>query len=205
MESDIGPLLCRLFPLVCEAAKKYVGITRKGHIFEDEIAKSVYIFANESGFLSHPPRTTLNYDTRSGNRHQFDASFRKRDRVFLIECKNTKQAAKDYLYYFNAKIMDYVDCHRNQDLLFSGIFVSVVSVAESAMKYALAYGIRVVDSVTPPPELIFQCGDEVLCSLSSDLMKKIISVQEDSEYHIDRLLDEYRYLCSRWRDIHDAE
>jgi hypothetical protein len=200
MASDIGPLLCLLFPLVQDAASRYRGVKGKGHLFEDEVSRCIYDFAIEYGFDSHPPRLTLDYDTYSGNQHQFDASLMKRDSVYLIECKNTQKAAKDYLYYFNAKIMDYVDCERNKDLIFSGIFVSAVPVAESALRYAFAYGIRVVSPDLPPPELIHGCGDAALDSLSQDLISKLGLKSRDPSFSTDRLLDEYRYLCSRWRD-----
>lgn len=201
MPSDIGPLLCMLYPLVQDAVLKYKGVKGKGHLFEDEISRCIYSFAIKYGFDSHPPRLTLDYDTFSGNRHQFDASLMKRDAIYLIECKNTQKAAKDYLYYFNAKVMDYVDCDRNQDLNFLGIFVSAVSVAESALRYAFAYGIRVVSPDLPPPELIYGCGDEALASLSQDLILKLDSPGGAPSFSADRLLDEYRYLCSRWRDL----
>jgi len=201
MTSDIGPLFCRLYPLVKDASIKYRGVKGKGHLFEDEVSRCIYGFAAEYGFESHPPRLTLDYGTFSGNRHQFDASFMKRDAFYFIECKNTKQAAKDYLYYFNAKIMDYVDYPGNHDLKFSGIFISAVPVAESAMRYALAYGIRVVSPDLPPPELIHGCGDDALDSLSLDLIAKLDSSRGEAGVSAERLLDEYRYLCSRWRDL----
>ncbi len=193
--------MCMLFPLVQDAASRYRDVKGKGHLFEDEVSRCIYGFAAEYGFESHPPRLTLDYGTFSGNRHQFDASLMKRDTVYLIECKNTQKAAKDYLYYFNAKIMDYVDCESNRDLIFSGIFVSAVPVAESALRYALAYSIRVVSPDLPPPELIHGCGDAALDSLSQDLITKLDSPRGESSVSADRLLVEYRYLCSRWRDL----
>lgn len=201
MASDIGPLLCLLYDLVKDAASRYKGVKRKGRLLEDEVSRCIYEFAYEYGFESHPPRLTLDYTTFSGNKHQFDASLMKRNTLYLIECKNTKQAAKDYLYYFNAIIRDYIDYPGNQELSFKGIFVSVVPVAESAMKYALAYGIRVVSPELPPPELIFGCGDKTVDSLALDLIRKLDSSIAGLDLNTGRLLDEYRYLCSRWKDV----
>jgi len=203
MESDIGPLLCLLYDLVKDAALRYKGVKRKGSLFEDEVSRCIYQFADEYGFESHPPRLTLDYSTFSGNTHQFDASLMKRNTLYLIECKNTKQAAKDYLYYFNAKIMDYTDHESNHALTFKGIFVTVVPVAESAMKYALAYGVRVISPELPPPEYILGCGDKSMDLLSRELTRKFNSSIKGLDLSTYRLLDEYRYLCSRWNDLNE--
>jgi hypothetical protein len=204
---QVGSLLCRLYPLVCLSSSKYDGVERKGPRFEAEVAEQVYRFALESGFNAHPPRMSLSYGTVSGNVHQFDASFSHRDGIFLVECKNTRQAAKDYLYYFNAKILDYAQHPQNRGIGFQGIFVSVVPVAESAWRYALAYGIRVVEPGFPPPELIYaESDDATLCSLARGMLHKISSFRGGvGEYSPQRVLDDYRYLCSLWSDCANAE
>ena len=205
--SPVGSLLCRLYPIVSLSSVKYDGVERKGPKFEDDVAEQVYRFALESGFDAHPPRMNLNYSTVSGNVHQFDASFSHRDDIFLVECKNTRQAAKDYLYYFNAKIMDYAQHPQNRGITFQGIFVSVVPVAESAWRYALAYGIRVVEPLFPPPELILtESDDATLCSLSRGMLLKMSSLREGvDEYCPQRVLEDYRYLCSLWSDCTHAK
>ena len=107
--------------------------------------------------ILNPPRTTLNLPTRSGNVHQFDASFRGGKDIFVVECKNTREAAKNYLYYFNAEILDYIHAiEPQQGVSLKGIFLSTVPVAYSAWLYALAYGIRIIDPDSPPPEYVLK-------------------------------------------------
>ena len=108
-EDPVGSLLCRLYLLVCSklSVKKGNHIA-EGHKFEDETSEQIYHLALELGLEPNPPRMTLQLPTLSGNLHQFDASFRSGKNIFVIECKNTRLAAKDYVYYFNAKILDYV-------------------------------------------------------------------------------------------------
>jgi len=135
VEEVLGRFLCRLYPLVCSKTdlekKNYVA---EGHRFEDETSEQLYYLALELGLEPNPPRMTLYMPSVSGNHHQFDASFTHGRTVYVIECKNTKVAAKDYIYYFNAKIIDYsLASRRDSDgITFRGIFLSTVPLVESA-------------------------------------------------------------------------
>lgn len=108
-EDPIGLLLSRLYSLILsKSVEKRTDTIGKGHKFEDETSREIHFLASELGLETNPPRMTLHMPTLSGNEHQFDASFVKGRSIFVIECKNTQVAAKDYVYYFSAKILDYV-------------------------------------------------------------------------------------------------
>jgi hypothetical protein len=201
----VGSLLCRLYEL-CLSKACHRGGDRiaEGHRFEDETAEQVYHFAREAGLDPNPPRMTLDLPTRSGNLHQFDASFRRGNEIFVVECKNTREAAKDYLYYFYAKIMDYLHAWvPERGLFLRGIFLSTVPVADSAWRYGLAYGIRIVDPDSPPPEYMLRC--QIQRSLESGLRGLLVRMEELAEGYdhvkgAPKVLEEYRFLCGRWRD-----
>jgi hypothetical protein len=203
-EDPVGSLLCRLYELcILKANDKGGNRIAKGHIFEDETAEQVYYFAREVGLDPYPPRMTLELPTLSGNFHQFDASFRYEHDIFVVECKNTKQAAKDYLYYFNAKIMDYIHSTSSNELFsFRGIFLSTVPVSDSAWKYGLAYGLRIIDPDSPPPEYMISNNQvSTFLSLARNVVEKMKKLSEGStDYSPQRVLEDYRYLCGRWNN-----
>lgn len=204
-EDSIGSLLCRLYDL-CVSKMDDKGGDRiaKGHRFEDETSEQIYHFARDEGFDPNPPRTTLNLQTRSGNVHQFDASFRSGGEIFVVECKNTLEAAKDYLYVFNAKILDYVHAlEPEQGLSIRGIFLSTVPVPYSAWRYGLAYGIRIVDPDSPPPEYVVKNSpDQSLVSGFKGIIDKMADLADGhlTSYRPTGILGEYRFLCRRWKD-----
>jgi len=204
-EDPVGSLLCRLYELcVGKADDKGGNRVVEGHRFEDETSEQIYHFAREVGLDPNPPRTTLLMPTVSGNVHQFDGCLRSGETIFVVECKNTREAAKDYLYYFNAIIMDYTQSPKfSKRIGLRGIFVSTVSVADSAWRYGLAYGIRIVDPVSPPPEYMLKSThDEGLKQGLLQHMAKIATAGEleDQSDGAPRILEEYRYLVGRWRD-----
>ena len=204
--TPVGEFLSRLYPLVCEASEKYSGKYSKGRKFEDKTAEQIYAVARELGFQPNPPRLTLELPTLSGNRHQFDASFQQGNIYYLVECKNTKTAAKDYIYYFYSKILDYIYA-ADDGSQFKGIFVCAVEVPDSAWRYSIAYGIRVLDPVSPPLEYMIKTGEKhlKLKKAMSSYLEKIESISLKNWDLLDsdpnRLLDEYRYFCTRWREL----
>jgi len=204
--TPVGEFLSHLYPLVCEASEKYSGKYSKGRTFEDKTAEQIYAVARELGFQPNPPRLTLELPTLSGNRHQFDASFQHGNVYYLVECKNTKTAAKDYIYYFYSKILDYIYAS-DDGSQFKGIFVCAVEVPDSAWRYSIAYGVRVLDPVSPPLEYMIKTGEKhsKLQQAMSSYLEKIESISLKNWEFLDsdpnRLLDEYRYFCTRWREL----
>ena len=201
----VGEFLCRLYPIVCQVSEKFVG-RDKGRRFEDVTSEEIYTLAYEQGFQPNPPRLTLDLPTISGNNHQFDASFRHDNIWHLVECKNTKTAAMDYVYYFNAKILDYQYASRTGDGV-KGVFLSAVEVPDSAWRYSIAYGLRILDPVSPPLELMMKSCDEdpSLRVALGRYLEKINSLSLNNwdlfDFNTVRMLEEYRYYSSRWRDL----
>ncbi|MCL4436327.1 MAG: hypothetical protein M1503_03055 [Thaumarchaeota archaeon] len=207
-ETSTNLLLCRLYDLcISKIHEKGGNRIAAGHRFEDETAEQIYHFARDAGFDANPPRMTLNRPTRSGNIHQFDSSFKQGRDIFVVECKNTQEAAKEYLYTFNAKILDYVHALKPEEgLSFRGFFLSTVPVADSAWRYGLAYGIRIVDPDSPPPEYMMKnCNDEYLVTALQGILEKMwdLSQRHDVAQWAPKLLEEYRFLCRRWKDDHN--
>jgi len=204
-ENSIDSLLCRLYDL-CISKMDDKGGNRiaKGHEFEDETSEQIYHAARDEGFDPAPPRTTLSLQTRSCNVHQFDASFRTGKDIYVIECKNTREAAKDYLYVFNAKILDYAHALRTeQNITLRGIFLSTVPVVQSAWCYGLAYGIRIVDPDSPPPEYMKRSShDQLMVDSLEKLIAKMTDLAdgESTSLKPPRILEEYRFLYKRWKD-----
>jgi len=204
--TPVGEFLSRLYPLVCEASEKYSGKYSKGRTFEDKTAEQIYAVARELGFQPNPPRLTLELPTISGNRHQFDASFQHENTYYLVECKNTKTAAKDYIYYFYSKILDYIYASSDGSK-FKAIFVCAVEVPDSAWRYSIAYGVRVLDPISPPLEYMIKTSEKNprLQKAMSNYLEKTESISLNNWDLLDsdpeRLLDEYRYFCTRWREL----
>ena len=201
----IGQFLTKLYPIVCQATEKYREKKGKGAKFEDEVSNRIYDLALEIGFKPNPPRLTLDLPTRSDNKHQFDASFTNQNTYYLVECKNTQTAAKDYVYYFNSKILDYT--HRNPELNFKGLFLCAVPIPDSAWRYSIAYGLRLLDPESPPPEyMIKTCSNEPdLAKVLRRHLEKLIDTAsygwKDEPGSITRLYEEYRYYVKRWRNL----
>lgn len=204
-EAPVNLLMCRLYELcVSKTHEKCGNRIAAGYKFEDETAEQIYYFARNSGFEANPPRTTLNLPTLSGNAHQFDSSFKQGGEIFVVECKNTREAAKEYLYTFNAKILDYIDAlEPGQGLSFRGFFLSTVPVALSAWRYGLAYGIRIVDPDSPPPEyIVTNCTNKSLVAAFEVIQEKMIDLAQSQQggQWAPKILEEYRFLCGRWKD-----
>jgi len=198
-QDPIAKVLSHLYELCIKKAGDRGGNRiQEGHRFEDETSQEIFLAARESGLEANPPRIMLDLPTLSGNRHQFDGSFRHGDVKYVVECKNTSQAAKDYLYYFRSKIADYLDV--SSDLDMRGIFLSTVAVAESAWRFGLAYRVRIIDPVSPPIEyMLNSVCDE---ALSASLNRTLIALSDPALNGLtpEQMLEEYRFLVGRWRD-----
>jgi len=205
----IDSLLSALYLLVKEEEKEITSRTGigAGHAFEDTTAQKIYFHAKELGLRPNPPRYTLDYPTFSGNVHQFDASFRFGNITYVIECKKRKMAAKEHIYYFNSKVLDYVlgAKVRGESFPMKGIFLSTVEVGETSMIYAIAYGILVIDPASPPVEHMMSTLSEgsALWKALQDLKDKFQSLHvSDFDATGQRpaadLYNHYRFLSKRW-------
>lgn len=193
-----------------EATQKDKSSSRIGYKFENIAAQRIYHLAKELGLKPNPPRYTLKYPTFSGNFHQFDNSFTFKRIIYVIECKRREVSAKDHIYYFNSKILDYLFGAkvRRENLPMKGIFLSTIEVGESSMIYAIAYGITVIDPRSPPIEhmLLTSKEDSPVHKALEELRQKLPDQTRilDFEHTLTKkpadLYKKYRYLCKRWED-----
>lgn len=204
----IGKFMIQLYPIVCQATEKYQGKRGKGAKFEEEVSESIYDLAVDAGFKPNTPRYTLGMPTRSDNKHQFDASFTYQNTYYLVECKNTQSAAKDYVYYFNSKILDYAHC--TPEYVFKGLFLCAVPIPDSAWRYSIAYGLRLLDPVSPPQEYMIEtCSKDP--GLATAITRHLEKLAETASYGWEvesgvasRLYDDYRYYVKRWSNLNAA-
>ncbi|MFH1180772.1 MAG: hypothetical protein V1710_10455, partial [Candidatus Bathyarchaeota archaeon] len=73
--------------------------------------------------------------------------------------------------------------------------------------YSIAYGLRLLDPESPPPEyMIKKCSGEPM--LATALERHLEKIEEAAAYLWEddpgaatRLYDEYRYYVNRWRNL----
>jgi hypothetical protein len=152
----IDRLIVTLFTLIgdeCKASAK--PSSKEGFSFEDRVSKKAYTYIRKYPVTVFPPRSTLNYPTVSGLKHQFDGIVMDENTFYVIECKKRGTAVIDQMFSFNAKILDYAlkDAFAS-NFQIKGIFLCTAEVNENIRKYALAYGILPIDSKLPPIQVM---------------------------------------------------
>jgi len=152
----IDKLIVTLFAILgdeCKAATK--PSSKEGFSFEDRVSKKAYAQIRKYPVTVFPPRSTLNYPTVSGLKHQFDGIVMDGNTFYVIECKKRGAAVIDQVFSFNSKILDYAlkDAFAH-DFQIKGIFLCTAEVNENIRKYALAYGILPIDSTLPPVQVM---------------------------------------------------
>ncbi len=208
----IDELLSRLYLLVKEEARAAAQSGTSaggGHRFEEATAQKVYAHARDLGLRPNPPRHTLERPTLSGIQHQFDSSFAFGDSVYVIECKRRNITAKEHVFYFSSKILDYMlgASVVGEVLPMQGIFLSTTDVGVSSMIYAIAYGMIVVAPSSPPLEhmLLTLPKDLALFRAVAELRTKFsnladigLSLTKGSRIPPADLYREYKFLRLRW-------
>ena len=156
------------------------------------------------GFTPLPSRQVLDWPTISGNQYQFDALFTTSEYTHAIECKRKKLTTNENLFYFNAKILDYVLATKVRQL--QGIFLSTAPIERSAKVYALGYGLTAIDPQTPPLDyLMGRTASEgplgkALALLKQKIDGTIFTFSLDGRTHPPTsLYSEYEFLLNRWR------
>jgi hypothetical protein len=152
----IDKLIVTLFTLIgdeCKASAK--PSSKEGFSFEDRVSKKAYAYIRKYPVTVFPPRSTLNYPTVSGLKHQFDGIVMDENTFYVIECKKRGTAVIDQIFSFNSKILDYAlkDAFAS-NFQIKGIFLCTAEVNENIRKYALAYGILPIDSKLPPIQVM---------------------------------------------------
>lgn len=152
----IDKLIVTLFTLLGDERKASTKPSSKeGFSFEDRVSKKAYAHIRKYPVTVSPPRSTLNYPTVSGLKHQFDEIVMDGNTFYVIECKKRGTAVIDQVFSFNSKILDYAlkDAFAS-DFRIKGIFLCTAEVNENIRKYALAYGILPIDSTLPPIQVM---------------------------------------------------
>lgn len=181
--------------------------TELGRRFEEKVARTIWKYVRSSRAQPLPLRYTLNLPTISGHKHQFDAGFKAGSTTHLIECKRLKMTSTENIYYFNSKIIDY--CLRinpsRSSLKIRGTFISSIEVGDPALTYALAYGLEVIDPVTPPLEVLISTSkDHKFRAAVSRLKEQMPSLEDilSNGYRIRTNTEEackkYRFYVRRW-------
>lgn len=178
-----------------------------GHEFEDKVAREIWQCARLSNVQTLPSRHTLDLPTVSGQKHQFDASYRIDKNFHLFECKRTKTTPIEDVYYFNAKIIDYAlkFNSENRPFVFKGTFISYNSVGDQSLTYALAYGLGIIDPETPPLEMIIDTTKDI--NLRSAVehfretlpkLEKVLFMKSEENINAPELCKKYRFYVRRW-------
>ena len=169
----IDKLIVALYDLLAEETRilDKEASTREGFSFEDRVSQRAYECIRKYPVCVLPPRSTLNYPTVSGLKHQFDGIIIDGNAFFVIECKRRGLALIDQIFSFNSKILDYAlkDSFAS-NFRINGIFLCTAKINENIRKYALAYGVLPIDLTLPPIEVMIdkvKRGD----SLREDLIK----------------------------------
>lgn len=203
----IDKLIVALYDLLVEEKKT---LTRKpsskeGFSFEDRVSRKVYERIRKYPVSVFPPRSTLNYPTVSGLRHQFDGIVSEGNTFFVIECKRRGVALIDQVFSFNSKILDYaLEDSFSSDFQIKGIFLCTAKITENIRKYALAYGILPVDPMLPPIEFMLNRtkeGDEIRQELIK--MKKLLSLPQpivlESRRNGHELFQRFMICYQKWK------
>lgn len=152
----IDKLIANLFIIIrneCKASVK--SSSKEGFTFEDKVSQKAYACMREYPVTVFPPRSTLNYPTISGLKHQFDGIVMDENVFYVIECKKRGTAAIDQVFGFNSKILDYaLKYDFSSNFQIKGIFLCTAKINENTRKYAFAYGIIPIDPAFPPLQAI---------------------------------------------------
>lgn len=196
-----------LYNLLVEETKAFAkeATSKEGFSFEDRVSHRAYECIRKYPVSVLPPRSTLNYPTVSGLRHQFDVTVMDGNTFFVIECKRRGLALIDQIFSFNSKILDYaLKDSFSSDFRIKGIFLCTAKITENIRKYALAYGILPIDSKLPPIEVMI---DKTTASdrIREELMelKKMLSMPQPialkSSWNCYELFQKYTICYQKWK------
>jgi hypothetical protein len=152
----IDKLIVSLFTLICDECKTPIkSSSKEGFSFEDRVSQKAYAHMRKYPVMVLPPRSTLNYPTISGLKHQFDGIVVDENIFYVIECKKRGTAVIDQVFSFNSKILDYaLKDEFSNNFQIKGIFLCTAEITDNIRKYAFAYGILPIDSTLPPLQAI---------------------------------------------------
>jgi len=207
MSSEIiDKLIVALYDLLVEETKSAKEASSKeGFYFEERVSQRAYECIRKYPVSVLPPRSTLNYPTVSGLKHQFDGIVMDGNTFFVIECKRRGLALIDQVFSFNSKILDYaLEDSFASNFRIKGIFLCTAKITENIRKYALAYGILPIDSTLPPIEVMID-KMERSDGMREDLieLKKLLSLPQPAalKSHCDghELFQRFMICYQKWK------
>jgi hypothetical protein len=135
--------------------------SKAGFSFEDHVSQGAYECVRRYPVSVLPARSTLNYPTVSGLKHQFDVTVIEANTFYVIECKRRGMALIDQIFSFNSKILDYA---LKKDFAahfrVKGVFLCTAEANDNIRRFAFAYGISVLDAAMPPIEVMIDKTSE---------------------------------------------
>lgn len=204
MSLELSDIMKDLHKLVKEHDDGTRRKIKEGHEFENEVAKIISTYTNELDLEVYNPRKTLPFMTYSSILHQLDGVFKFGSTFYLIECKNRKMVSLEQIGYFNSKLLDYSLGAWKSGLAqcIKGLFLASSSIGDNPLKYALSYGITVIDPETPA--LCHMVSTTSDTDLKQAFMRLYNIIEVDFDYlhpsltDPEKCLKDYRYLTRQW-------
>jgi len=178
---------------------------KEGFSFEDRVSQKAYESIRGYPISVFPPRSTLNYPTVSGLRHQFDGIVSESNIFYVIECKKTGITVIDQVFSFNSKILDYaLDEEFAKNFRIKGIFLCTARINDNIRKYALAHRILPLDSTLPPMQVMInktEHNDRLRQELEE--LKELVMLPQPialkSRANISELFQRYVMNYQKWK------
>ena len=178
---------------------------KEGFSFEDRVSQKAYECIRGYPISVFPPRSTLNYPTVSGLRHQFDGIMSESNIFYVIECKKRDITVIDQVFSFNSKILDYaLEKEFTKDFRIKGIFLCTARINENIRKYALAHRILPLDLTLPPIQVMInktEPNDRLRQELEE--LKQLVMLPQPialkSRVNSHELFQKYMISYQKWR------
>lgn len=178
---------------------------KEGFSFEDRVSQKAYECIRGYPISVFPPRSTLNYPTVSGLKHQFDGIVSESNIFYVIECKKRGITVIDQVFSFNSKILDYaLEEEFTKDFRIKGIFLCTARINDNIRKYALAHGILPLDLTLPPIQVMInktEHNDRLRQELEE--LKQLLMLPQPialkSRVNIHELFQRYTISYQKWK------
>lgn len=205
--SVIDRVIMKLYSILSEESKVMdkKSSVKDGFSFEDRVSQKAYECIRGYPISVSPPRSTLNYPTVSGLKHQFDGIVSESNIFYVIECKRTGMTVIDQVFSFNSKILDYaLEKEFTKDFQIKGIFLCTARINNNIKKYALAHRILPLDSTLPPIQVMInktEHNDRLRQELEE--LKQLVMLSQPiaskSRVNIHELFQRYIISYQKWK------
>jgi len=178
---------------------------KEGFSFEDRVSQKVYERIRGYPISVFPPRSTLNYPTVSGLKHQFDGLMSDNNIFYVVECKKRGVTVIDQVFSFNSKILDYaLEEEFTKNFRIKGIFLCTARMNANIRKYALAHGILPLDLTLPSLQVMInktEHNDRLRQELEE--LKHLLMLPQPialkSRLNIHELFQRYMISYQKWK------